>query len=322
MLYNNPKPQDTKEGLSDQDFSIYMDAHTVPFSKYPSYMPAGVLGICTEGNAEIQVGLRKYVICANDILIFMPGFLVSFIKSSPTFTIDYCTFSNVLFYDVINGSIKRFPTGFHTYTQTHCVYSLSQEKAEQFSIYFRLLYNRATSPTYLFTKESITNLLKLPFLELYADYYSTVKEHKVTTLHKEEIGYFFLDLLLKHYKENKEVAFYAEKLHVSSKYLTEALTLVSGKSPKEWIIHYTLHAATGRDAGRPGRHPARRRKRPHHARDRSSPCRSRRRNFAPVPGTLREKPRPHRLAAHRRDGHRPARRADARRQRILPAPRL
>ena len=96
-----------------------------------------------------------------------------------------------LFYDVINGSIKRFPTGFHTYTQTHCVYSLSQEKAEQFSIYFRLLYNRATSPTYLFTKESITNLLKLPFLELYADYYSTVKEHKVTTLHKEEIGYFF-----------------------------------------------------------------------------------------------------------------------------------
>ena len=105
------------------------------------------------------------------------------------------------------------------------------------SLYFRLLYNRATSPTYLFTKESITNLLKLPFLELYADYYSTVKEHKVTTLHKEEIGYFFLDLLLKHYKENKEVAFYAEKLHVSSKYLTEALTLVSGKSPKEWIIH-------------------------------------------------------------------------------------
>ena len=110
MLYNTPKPQDTKEGLSDQDFSIYMDAHTVPFSKYPSYLPEGVLGMCTEGNAEIQIGLRKYVICANDILIFMPGFLVSFIKSSLTFTIDYCTFSNALFYDVINGSIKRFPT--------------------------------------------------------------------------------------------------------------------------------------------------------------------------------------------------------------------
>lgn len=167
----------------------------------------------------------------------IPGFIY---KIQPDFHHRLLYFFKCPFYDVINGSIKRFPTGFHTYTQTHCVYSLSQEKSEQFSIYFRLLYNRATSPTYLFTKESITNLLKLPFLELYADYYSTVKEHKVTTLHKEEIGYFFLDLLLKHYKENKEVAFYAEKLHVSSKYLTEALTLVSGKSPKEWIIHYTL----------------------------------------------------------------------------------
>ena len=128
---------------------------------------------------------------------FHAGILVSFIKSSLTFTIDYCTFSNALFYDVINGSIKRFPTGFHTYTQTHCIYSLSQEKAEQFSLYFRLLYNRATSPTYLFTKESITNLLKLPFLELYADYYSTVKEHKVTTLHKEEIGLLFSGFAVK-----------------------------------------------------------------------------------------------------------------------------
>lgn len=44
--------------------------------------------------------------------------------------------------------------------------------------------------------------------------------------------------------------------------------------------HPCDRAAAGRDAGRPGRHPARRRKRPRHARDRSSPCRSRRRNSA------------------------------------------
>ena len=44
--------------------------------------------------------------------------------------------------------------------------------------------------------------------------------------------------------------------------------------------HPCDRAAAGRDAGRPGRHPARRRKRPRHARDRSSPCRSRSRNSA------------------------------------------
>lgn len=241
MLHNNPNQHEAKEELSDKDFSIYMNAHTLPFTKYSSYLPVGVLGICTEGSAEIQIYSQKYVICANDVIIFMPGFLLSFIKSSISFTINYCTFSSDIFHEVINGSIKRFQTSFYTYTKTHCVYSLSEEKVGYFSSFFRLLYNRGTSSTYLFAKESITNLLKLPFLELYTDYcMATVKEDKPASLHKEEIGYYFLDLLLKHYKDNKEVAFYADKLHVSSKYLTEALTIVSGKSPKEWIIYYTL----------------------------------------------------------------------------------
>ena len=108
MLYNNQNQQNIKERLSSQDFGLYMNAHTVPFSKYPSYLQVGILGMCTEGNAEIRIGSRKYVICANDLLIFMPGFLVSFIKSSLTFTINYCTFSNALFYDVINGISNAF----------------------------------------------------------------------------------------------------------------------------------------------------------------------------------------------------------------------
>lgn len=240
MLYKNQNQHATKKELSEKDFSIYRNVHTVPFTKYASYLPVGVLGICTEGSAEIQIYSQKYVICANDVIIFMPGFLVTFIKSSLSFTINYCTFSNALFYEVLNGSIKRFPTSFYTYSQSHCIYSLSEKKAGYFSNYFRLLYNRATSSTYLFAKESITNLLKVPFLELYTDYCRTIKEEKPVNLHKEEIGYYFLDLLMKHYKEKKEVTFYADKLHVSSKYLTEALTVASGKSPKEWIICYTL----------------------------------------------------------------------------------
>ncbi len=70
--------------------------------------------------------------------------------------------------------------------------------------------------------------------------------------------------------------------------------------------HPCDRAATGRDAGRPGRHPARRRRRPHHAGPQQSLPQPQAK-FCPVPGTLR-KTRPHRLAAHRRHRHRPARR--------------
>ena len=108
MLYNTPKPQDTKEGLSDQDFSIYMDAHTVPFSNTPLICRKEFWVCVLKGMPRSRLVSGNMLFVSNDILIFMPGFLVSFIKSSLTFTIDYCTFSNALFYDVINGSIKRF----------------------------------------------------------------------------------------------------------------------------------------------------------------------------------------------------------------------
>ena len=240
MLHNNQNQYKAKEQLSEKDFRIYKDAYTVPFTRHPSYLPTGFLGICTRGSIEVRLYTRKHVIRTNDLIVFLPGFLVSQVNSSPTFSINYCTFSVDLFYRVMNGSIKRFPIAFYTYMKDHFQHPLSETSASDFSFFFDILYNRASSATYLFPKESVINLLKIPFIELYSDYCNTAVQTRPTTVHKEEIGYFFFALLLEHYKENKEVSFYAEKLHVTSKYLTEALTQVSGKSPKEWIIQYTL----------------------------------------------------------------------------------
>lgn len=78
----------------------------------------------------------------------------------------------------------------------------------------------------------------MPFLELYADY--PIENERKAPLHAEELAYRFHDLLLRHYKENKGVEFYAGKLCISPQYLSGMLTMSTGKSPKGWIVHYTL----------------------------------------------------------------------------------
>lgn len=43
-----------------------------------------------------------------------------------------------------------------------------------------------------------------------------------------------------HFKENKDVAFYADKLCITSKYLTMVIKETSGKSAKDWIVEYII----------------------------------------------------------------------------------
>lgn len=57
---------------------------------------------------------------------------------------------------------------------------------------------------------------------------------------KEELANKFFGLIMKHFKENKDVAFYADKLCITSKYLTMVIKETSGKSAKDWIVEYII----------------------------------------------------------------------------------
>ena len=50
----------------------------------------------------------------------------------------------------------------------------------------------------------------------------------------------FLSLLAAHYREAHDVAFYAEQLSISTRYLSQITNIVSGQSPKQVIDNYLL----------------------------------------------------------------------------------
>jgi AraC-like DNA-binding protein len=53
----------------------------------------------------------------------------------------------------------------------------------------------------------------------------------------------FLDLVQTHYKEQRELSFYADKLCLTPKHLSKVIKKVSGTTANEWIDnHVTLEA--------------------------------------------------------------------------------
>jgi AraC-like DNA-binding protein len=52
---------------------------------------------------------------------------------------------------------------------------------------------------------------------------------------KQELNLLFQNLVFHHYKEHRNVQFYADALYVSPKHLTETIKEVTGKTAGEWI---------------------------------------------------------------------------------------
>lgn len=67
--------------------------------------------------------------------------------------------------------------------------------------------------------------------------------HKPATVSENDLTYRFLSLLTKHFKEHRVVNFYAEKLFVNPKYLTQVLSKNYGKSTREYIVEIVIMEA-------------------------------------------------------------------------------
>lgn len=106
--------------------------------------------------------------------------------------------------------------------------------------FFGMVKDKVTSND-IYRRELIIHLLRYLYLELFSAY---EKEASLMTTRKdtrkEELANKFFGLIMKHFKENKDVAFYADKLCITSKYLTMVIKEVSGKSAKDWIVEYIV----------------------------------------------------------------------------------
>ena len=85
------------------------------------------------------------------------------------------------------------------------------------------------------------NLLRVFFWDMYVSYKNSPKSEKpIRYTHKEKKMFDFFCLVIEYHTVSRDVSFYAEKMHISPKYLTMLMTENSGRSAKEWIVEYTI----------------------------------------------------------------------------------
>ncbi len=226
--------------LESEEFNVYTTIAHLPLDENPTYLEEGINGVCTGGSALFNVFGNKRRIVSNDLIVIFPFQLVSLTEISDDFCMTFLRVPKSLFMDTI--SAVCMPTlDFFFYMRKNFSTSLHDEECQRFIHFCQILTYRINLPRNLFRRESIMQLLRVFYWDIYMSYRRNPKAAElVKYTRKEKLLFDFFCLVIEFHTVCRDVAFYAEKMCVSAKHLTTVITEMSGRSAKDWIIEYSI----------------------------------------------------------------------------------
>ena len=195
--------------------------------------------IYERGSADLKINMRDYHIEAPAVLLVLNDQIYQSAGHSEDLRSKVIlmsrSFSDSLFANSgeilpLKSSIMKNP-----------VMKIENEE-NVFGQFFQLLQNIAASPRQEFKIESARHLTLSMFYG-YSHLKHEVNEVKSTNSRQEEIFTKFTELLERHHKKEREIAFYADKMCMTSKHLSQVIKDYTGKTALGLIEEYVISEA-------------------------------------------------------------------------------
>jgi AraC family transcriptional regulator, transcriptional activator of pobA len=220
---------------TQQSFFIANQSHfTEKSPDYPFRNYFYGIGLVYEGERNLRVGVEDFTLRAGDLLVIGPSIIRHWLDDNWDFKQAAIFFTPELFTPPITAQPLVDSPIFRPGIQH--VISLSPTDFEFFSQTLISIKSQEQLPNVVaaLVMAMITKLEKL-----IADTQTTTSKSS----RKKQIAKEFCSLINTQYLENKEVAFYADKLNITPKYLSEVIKEETGKSPKSLIEQLLMQEA-------------------------------------------------------------------------------
>lgn len=206
--------------------------------EYPHTLDGIVFSICIKGNARFRINMQEYNVNTDTIATILPNAIIEPLEKSEDFFLETLFFS----FDFI--SELPLPSDFNILEkieQNPCL-QISKDEIHNLLKFHAFIVEQYNRKEHQYRQEIAKCLLFALIAELGSIYSSKEKSSKNLT-RMEKLTSQFFSLLRKHYKEERNVLFYADKMCLTSKYLTTIIRRVTGKSILHWIHDAIITAA-------------------------------------------------------------------------------
>lgn len=220
IKYNFFKATDAQYMLLDDDSFKTMDI------RFPVRNFFYGIGVTYSGKDSVRIANNDYEICKGSLIVIGPGTISQWLNESSALT-DTVLFTRDLFQNSLHsGFLDSLP--FFLPGGNHVV-QLNADQLKQ----MRLLFN--TLKTFREDENIVTGIV-YAILMLAKKVHHFDLTHKLNSLtHKQKIVRQFQSLVAGHFRKNRTVDFYAGKMNITPKYLSEVLFAEIGRPAKTLI---------------------------------------------------------------------------------------
>lgn len=208
--------------LGESDFSDCL-AYPLPLS-YTSLI------VCLSGNAVVSINFKNYLLKANDVLVLAEDHITIVQRVSSDFTAFYCFVDKSLAAEVAYDLPNQLFLFLHRYPYF-------KPQGEEVSLLqgwitqIKNIKNTCTTYQHIMFRNSLQNF----FLKIAETVSATDINVEQEYSRKERLCWRFWELICQYSKEERNVAFYANKLNITPYYLSQITKDFLNDSPKGLI---------------------------------------------------------------------------------------
>ena len=198
----------------------------------------GAILFCHSGEADIVLDLKQYHIVPNTNIMVLPNSIFSLTSASKDFSVHYFAFSEEMFK---SASFRLNPAFIHFLKEDSCYTHTLPEALRSINGLIEAsnaIYNDSTNR---FREQIAQSLLQIFFLDTYDKVQRLFTQEQIEgSSRKEQLFKKFINLIHTYCTTQRDVAFYAEQLCISTRYLSTITKQMGKDSAKEIIDEFLM----------------------------------------------------------------------------------
>lgn len=197
------------------------------YKNYPVRLKCEIMALCMDGEIEASVNLNHITVNKNDIITLMPGSIFQINDLNGDLKIYFVGFSSK--YVENNDKAKILLDAIYS-TLGKPKISLSDKGAMMTEKYFKLLIDIYEMSDEKLKQEIADNIFADTHKGISLLYKKKTDNENITSSKSEQLCKAFTQLVMQHYKDNRNVAWYAEKLGITHAHLCSIIKQSTGKT--------------------------------------------------------------------------------------------